>query len=166
MILHVVHYTSNNRLDSSKSKTVSKNIFDKLTYFLQLSVLLKKSKITDTSCWLSINIYFHSSVPLCSLSELSITSGMTQASSRWLDLSWVDHAECVCVCRSCPRYHRTETTWAQTPTTLAPARHWQYHPVAVHEECSIHRRYCLPEIWRLWILTRRTLGISWITIMM
>lgn len=97
MILHVVHYTSNNRLDSSKSKTVSKNIFDKLTYFLQLSVLLKKSKITDTSCWLSINIYFHSSVPLCSLSELSITSGMTQASSRWLDLSWVDHAECVCV---------------------------------------------------------------------
>lgn len=145
MILHVVHYTSNNRLDSSKSKTVSKNIFDKLTYFLQLSVLLKKIKDNRYQLF-TINQHILSL--FCS----------TLFTFRTIHNFWNDtgilkiigpvlSGSCrVCVCRSCPRYHRTETTWAQTPTTLAPARHWQYHPVAVHEECSIHRRYCLPEI--------------------
>ena len=37
---------------------------------------------------------------------------------------------CLSLCLANPRYHNTDATWEQTPTTRALARHLQYHALS------------------------------------
>lgn len=71
-------------------------------------------------------------------SDSSIASGIIAASSMNLLQSLTDLKDSMS--RPKPIYHKTAAMWAHIPTTLAPARHLQYHPITLPSSYRIQRR--------------------------